>query len=126
MHTRANTTRSQYCHQIQSPTTLQCNARLGRKLVEIEGLGQSFQIYKELQSLVQWRQERTRLKSRRDIASVVALFTRQSINGTTTTRSNLYQDPDSPRSLLDARSVYFFKLYAGILKSTMQLLSVRL
>jgi len=43
----------------------------------------------------------------------------QSIDGITTTRSNLYQDLDSLKSLLDARSVYFFELYAGILESTM-------
>jgi hypothetical protein len=126
VHTRANTTRSQYCHQIQSITTIQCNARLARKLVEIEGLEQSFQIYKELESLAQWKQGRRRLKSRPGTASVVALFTRQSIDGITTIRSNLYQDLDSPKSLRDARNVYFFELYARILKSTMQLSSARL
>ena len=53
LHTRASTTRSQYCHQIQSITTLKCNARLAQKLVEIEGLEQNFQIYKELEPLAQ-------------------------------------------------------------------------
>ena len=61
----------------------------------------------------------------RGSASVVAFFTIQSIDGITTIRSNLYQDLDGPKSLLNARSVYFFELYAGILESTIQLLSVR-
>ena len=49
--------------------------------------------------------------------TLVVAFTIQSIDRITILRLNLCQGPDSPKTLLDARGVYFFESYARILKS---------